>query len=114
MTEPRRLKIIRFTPEAIINFLFTWHKKKNIVLPYFRDLPEDVEIQRVDYSWEQNAFIVTLKSEEFDYVGLFEIPEVMPAWYVNIPLPSYVQAELRKIIDEIENPIQKETDIKGE
>ena len=98
-----RYKIMEITPEAIFNVLFYWHKSKNITLPYAINLPDDVKILGIHYSFERNIFLIKIESKEFDEVELFCEPERLSVFFINAPLPKKTQAKLieeaRKIDD---------------
>jgi len=80
--DKRRIKIVRFDPNTLIQ-IFHWQRKPPhfIALPIRDDLPEDVEVISINAEWRSRTIEVMVWHPTFKIVKLGEMPPYIPDVY---------------------------------
>jgi hypothetical protein len=79
--DERRLRILNVPYDVLGIILGQWQNCRNVMLPEYKGLPDDVKIEGVGESFGRRAFQLLLSSRQFDPVpDGAEIPPVCPLW----------------------------------
>ncbi len=99
--QPRRLKIIRVTPEAIFCVLFGWHKSGRLVLPYIYNLPDDLKMHSIVWRPEYCCFDMYVESREFEEVLAGDCVKLLQIYSVDIEIPGDTHEIIKEKVREV-------------